>query len=115
MKKIIVFIVLSVFVFSLSACSSDELDGGSKQKEEVDNTTKELLNLTLEELAAYNGKDGNMAYISVDGIIYDVTIKWNNGEHNGVMAGTDASTAINSSPHGKNILEDLEIVGELVE
>ena len=31
------------------------------------------LELTLEELAKFNGKDGNPAYVAVDGIIYDVS------------------------------------------
>ena len=89
----------------------------SKQEDEVvvENTTPEIIQLTLAELSAYNGKDGNMAYIAVDGNIYDVTNEWNNGEHNGVMAGTDATTAIIGAPHGVSILENLEIVGELVE
>ena len=39
--------------------------------------------LTLDELAQYDGQNGNPAYIAVDGVIYDVTnvSQWNGGAH----------------------------------
>lgn len=48
---------------------------------------------TLDELAQYDGKNGNDAYVAVDGIVYDVTnaAKWQNGSHYGVQAGTDCT------------------------
>lgn len=72
--------------------------------------------MTLEELAKYNGKDHENIYIAVDGLIYDVTnIKpWSTGVHQGkVTAGTDGSEMILQSPHGKKVLEKLEVVGKL--
>lgn len=44
---------------------------------------------TVDELAKYNGKNGAKSYISVGGIVYDVTgaSKWNGGNHYGVTAG----------------------------
>ena len=75
------------------------------------------LELTLAELAQYNGKDGNPAYVAVDGIIYDVTnlAKWKNGEHNGYTAGQDLTDIIkNKSPHGVSKLEGVPVVGTLV-
>ena len=81
----------------------------------------EVLELTLEELAKYNGQDGNPAYVAVDGTIYDVTDspKWSKGKHRsvkGVEAGNDLTEKIKSlSPHGTGILEDYPIVGKLVE
>ena len=75
------------------------------------------LELTLAELAQYNGKDGNPAYVAVDGIIYDVTDlpKWKNGEHNGYTAGQDLTDIIkNKSPHGLAKLEGVPVVGKLV-
>ena len=50
-----------------------------------------MLELTLEELKQYDGKNGNPAYVAVDGVIYDVTnvAKWKDGEHNGYSAGND--------------------------
>lgn len=76
------------------------------------------MEFTLEELAKYNGKDGNRAYVAVDGIVYDVTDvpPWKGGEHQGrVSAGKDLSKEIEDlSPHGKSVLEDLPVVGTLV-
>ncbi len=72
---------------------------------------------TLDELAQYDGKNGNDAYVAVEGIVYDVTnaAKWQNGNHYGVQAGTDCTTAISRSPHGSSVLDGLPIVGTLTE
>lgn len=81
-------------------------------------STEELV-LTLEELAAYNGKDGMPAYIAVDGIIYDVTEDighWQGGEHNGFTAGNDLTQEIKElSPHGVSKLSELTVVGRLAD
>lgn len=72
---------------------------------------------TLDELAQYDGKNGNDAYVAVEGIVYDVTnaAKWQKGNHYGVQAGTDCTTAISRSPHGSSVLDGLPIVGTLTE
>ena len=75
------------------------------------------LELTLAELAKYNGKDGNPAYVAVDGVIYDVSgyAKWKNGDHNGYSAGNDLTDIIkNKSPHGVAKLKGVPIVGKLI-
>ena len=69
--------------------------------------TYDKIFMTLSELAQYDGRNGNNAYVLVDGIIYDVTNNpyWPNGNHNGYQAGQDLSAQIKSSPHGiANIL-----------
>ena len=40
---------------------------------------------TAEELAKYNGQDGNPAYVAIDGTVYDVSNvpAWRNGKHHG--------------------------------
>lgn len=80
-------------------------------------TQSNTKNFTLDELSQYDGKNGNDAYVAVSGNVYDVTNadKWQNGNHYGVQAGTDCTTAINSSPHGSSVLDGLIIVGTLVE
>ena len=79
------------------------------------NSTAELV-LTLEELAKFDGKDGNPAYVAVNGVIYDVTNvpQWAGGEHNGNTAGQDLTDVIaNQSPHGLSALDNVPIVGKL--
>ncbi len=70
---------------------------------------------TTEELAQYNGKNGEPAYVAVDGIVYDVTdsYQWRNGEHEGHQAGQDLTSEIQDSPHGVAVLDDLPVVGTL--
>ncbi|MDO5689103.1 MAG: cytochrome b5 domain-containing protein [Tissierellia bacterium] len=80
-------------------------------------TTKEQ-EFTLEELKTYNGRDGNRAYVAVDGIVYDLTDSslWKDGRHNGFEAGADLTTAIKEeSPHGVSKLTGMPVVGKLVE
>ncbi|MBA4347951.1 MAG: hypothetical protein C0413_03770 [Clostridiales bacterium] len=75
------------------------------------------LQLTLEQLKQYNGKNGNPIYIAVDGVIYDVTNDhhWKTGTHEGYSGGKDLTDAImNKSPHGISVLEGVPIVGKLV-
>lgn len=75
------------------------------------------LELTLDQLKQYNGKDGNPAYIAVDGIIYDVSNDrhWKSGSHEGYSAGKDLTDAIKGkSPHGTSVLEGIPVVGKIV-
>ncbi len=74
--------------------------------------------LTLEELSQYNGKDGQPAYVAVDGVIYDFSNipEWKDGEHNGYSAGNDLTEAIKTkSPHGVSKLRGVPVVGKLAE
>lgn len=95
---------------AISAVSSSEAATSSS-------TQPNAQSFTLDELAQYDGKNGNDAYVAVDGIVYDVTnaAKWQNGSHYGVQAGTDCTTAISRSPHGSSVLDGLPIVGTLTE
>ncbi|NLG25339.1 MAG: cytochrome B5 [Clostridiales bacterium] len=75
------------------------------------------MELTLAQLAQYNGENGQPAYVAVDGVIYDVTNAphWPGGSHNGYQAGQDLTDAIkNKSPHGVAKLEGIPIVGKLI-
>ena len=75
------------------------------------------IELTLEQLREFNGKDGKPAYVAVDGIIYDMTasMKWGNGDHNGFEAGNDLTQAIKErSPHGVGKLKNVIEIGVLI-
>ena len=66
----------------------------------------------------YNGKDGQPAYVAVDGVVYDVTQSgaWANGEHNGFEAGKDLTDALaNDAPHDDSNLDGFPVVGTLVD
>lgn len=84
----------------------------------TDTATDTVEVLTLDQLSQYDGQNGNPAYISVDGTIYDVTNvpQWKDGEHNGFSAGKDLTEEIkNISPHGVSKLKGLPVVGKLAE
>ena len=73
------------------------------------------LELTADELAAYDGKDGKPAYVAVNGVIYDVTNvpAWTNGMHKGNTAGKDLTDVITKAPHGDSVRKNLTVVGKL--
>ncbi|MCK7488044.1 MAG: hypothetical protein MZU97_23065 [Bacillus subtilis] len=79
-------------------------------------TTTALPGFTISELAMYNGDNGTLAYMAVNGIVYDVTNAsgWTNGWHQGMhLAGTDATAIFAGSPHSASILNAFPIVGTL--
>ena len=71
---------------------------------------------TLEELEGFNGRNGNSAYVAVDGTIYDVTESsfWRSGNHFGVQAGKDLTEQFYSC-HSNNLesMRGIKIVGIL--
>ncbi|MED1601169.1 cytochrome b5 domain-containing protein [Alkalihalophilus marmarensis] len=72
---------------------------------------------TLEELALYDGKNGQPAYVAVDGIVYDVTSNraWAAATHFGLSAGQNHSAGFASCHAGQqSILATLPVVGRLV-
>jgi len=103
MRKIF-WLVIFMFVLTLVSCKSAN--------------DSELIELTLEELAYYDGKEGRPAYIAVNGDIYDVSdsFYWQSGMHNGFAAGQDLTDEImNQSPHGLANLNRVPIIGKLIE
>ncbi len=71
---------------------------------------------TLEELAKYDGKNGNRAYIAFKGKVYDVTDSsfWLGGDHLGAhVAGKDLTEEMDLAPHGPENLDRVKIVGVL--
>lgn len=72
---------------------------------------------TIEELAKFNGKNGNKAYVAVNGTVYDVSDvpEWQGGEHHGNLAGQDVTEALKRAPHGDKVLNGLPVVGKLTD
>lgn len=75
-----------------------------------------LRDFTLQELAKYNGKDGNAAYVAVNGVVYDVTnnAAWAAATHFGLMAGKDLTSEFSSCHPGQPTLSKLKIVGKII-
>lgn len=71
---------------------------------------------TLQELAAYDGKDGNPAYVAVNGIVCNVTnsAAWAAATHFGLIAGRDLTDEFIACHVGQPILNTLTVVGKLV-
>ncbi len=107
---------------SAAAASSSAISSQASSSEDTSSSASSQAEekvFTLEELATYNGKNGQPAYVAVDGVVYDVTAspEWTNGEHKmGVTAGQDLTDIIKEkSPHGVAILEKFPVVGKLAE
>lgn len=72
---------------------------------------------TREQLAAYTGRNGNPAYVAVNGTVYDVTNNkaWSAASHFGLSAGKDLTAEFASCHEAQQwILATLRPVGRLV-
>lgn len=109
LKSIIIVTALFMLIGILIAgCSNSEMSSDNAEMKEF----------TMEEIEKYDGKDGNPAYIVVDGVVYDVTDlpPWKGGMHNGYGAGRDLTEEIKTkSPHGVSKLKAAKVVGKVVE
>ncbi len=75
-----------------------------------------MTELTREELAKYNGKEGRPAYIAYYGKIYDVTnsFLWKGGIHQVIHnAGKDLTDELKNAPHGASLLSRVPVIGIL--
>jgi predicted heme/steroid binding protein len=71
---------------------------------------------TVQELAAYDGRDGAPAYVAFEGKVYDVTASflWQGGVHQVLhRAGTDLTQALGQAPHSPDLLKKFVVVGLL--
>lgn len=125
-KAYFVVLFLLVLAVALAGCSNASPSASSGGSASVSSPASDSaqasasasgeLTLTKEQLAAYNGQNGQPAYIAVDGVIYDVTNvpQWKNGQHAGFSAGQDVTDIIkNKSPHGVSKLNGIPVVGKL--
>ncbi len=122
MKKILILISLLVFTLSiLAGCSSEDTSNVETTEVGTEATTiadEALPVFTLEELAKYDGQNGNPVYVGYEGKVYDVSNieAWKTGTHQGrVKAGQDLTDVLNNeAPHSsKNLTDNAPIVGLL--
>lgn len=109
MKKILYLSLMVTLGLALAGCEST-----LSLNDQTNLTTESSSVFTLDDLSNYTGADGTTAYIAIDGVIYDVTNVFSNGQHKGMqLGGTDATTVFASSPHSADLLASLLVVGTL--
>ena len=77
-----------------------------------------MLEITLDDLAKYNGRSGAPASIAFQGKVYDVSrsFLWQQGRHQVVhTAGKDLTSELEAAPHTAAMLERAPIVGTLAD
>ncbi len=75
-------------------------------------------NMTREELARNDGREGRKAYVAVGGTVYDVTGSdlWKGGDHQGEhQAGADLTEELKKAPHVRSVVERFPVVGQMEE
>ncbi|SDZ83678.1 Predicted heme/steroid binding protein [Desulfuromusa kysingii] len=72
--------------------------------------------MTITELAKFDGRDGQPAYVAVNGKVYDVSASsyWQDGLHEGEhRAGQDLTAELRQAPHLKTVIEGFPLVGQI--
>jgi predicted heme/steroid binding protein len=101
---------------TVSTTAGQAVTTGSTDASTTAAASATLKEFTVDELATFDGQNGNPSYIAVDGNVYDVSnaTPWKNGSHFGkYTAGKDLSKAIVLVSHGKSKLSEVPIVGTL--
>lgn len=73
---------------------------------------------TRQELARFNGRDGNPAYVAYGGQIYDVSASyhWRGGTHWVLHeAGRDLTREMDQAPHTEALMARVPVIGILVD
>ena len=95
----------------------EEKDNGIEDIKVDFNSREEVGCYRIEDICKFDGKDGTLAYIVVNDIVYDVTsiVQWSDGKHYGLSAGKDL-TAYFETCHKdeKYILKKLKVVGKII-
>ena len=124
MKKISMLIGFFALFMILAACegtttTTRDNDTNGNIVDNGDNGETEWLELTLEELAEFDGREGRRGIIAYEGYLYEVTDspRWRNGVHEpGITAGNDLTDELNNNiRHGAEMLNRVPRIGELVD
>lgn len=120
LKKLL---ILSTILLFVSGCSSSEELRPIDRNVESDNSTQQetTTEVSSNDLASADGKDGNPCYVAVDGNVYEIKGSnfWVEGEHTTssgrAKCGQDNSNTITSAPHGMSKLTSSKVtlIGKL--
>ncbi len=110
--KLSLFLFMVLAVLIVTFVIAPKLERNTQQAVKLDKK-----NLTIDELAQFDGKEGRPAYFAFNGSVYDVTASklWKEGNHvQRHMAGFDLTNALKQAPHGENRLDLVPIIGKLL-
>jgi predicted heme/steroid binding protein len=116
---ILLTIKIALFLVMMSSALVVTIFIGPKMRQRLKSPVAACLSkeMTEEQLAAFDGKEGRPAYIAYKGIIYDITNSrlWKSGQH--MMkhhAGTDLTEMLKLAPHGEDKVLAMTQVGMCV-
>lgn len=97
---------------SQSSTTSTTTTSNSDSTSSASTSSAETKTFTLSELSQYDGKNGNSAYVAVDGKVYDLTAVFKSGKHYSHYAGKELTNAFYSY-HAARALGKYPVVGTL--
>jgi len=113
---ILLTIKIALFLVMLTSAFIVTVFIGPKMRQRLKSPVAACLSkeMTLEQLSAFDGKEGRPAYIVYKGMVYDITNSrlWKNGTH--MMkhhAGTDLTDVLSTAPHGEDKVLAMTQVG----
>ncbi|SDM41654.1 Predicted heme/steroid binding protein [Geoalkalibacter ferrihydriticus] len=74
--------------------------------------------MNLDDLAKHDGRNGNKAYVAINGKVYDVSTSdwWTDGDHQGAhQAGADLTQELAGAPHVRAVIERFPVVDHIAE
>jgi predicted heme/steroid binding protein len=113
---ILLTVKIALFLVMLSSAVVVTAFIGPKMRQRLKSPVAACLSkeLTLEQLAAFDGREGRPAYLAYRGIIYDVTNShlWKAGAHMiKHHAGRDLTDVLKDAPHGEDKVLAMPQVG----
>ena len=104
--KIILPLAAMLLMFGIALCGYPAADtpagavtshaGAAVSQTSQETKTPREKTFTKTQLAKFDGRNGNAAYVAYEGIVYDVSSKWEDGEHHGIKAGMDITSQLDN-------------------
>lgn len=113
---ILLLVKITIFTIMVSSALFVVFVIGPKLKKKKILQSSKSGELTLAELAGFDGEEGRPAYFAFKGIIYDVSQSklWGNGSHmKRHQAGVDLTDILSQAPHDEDKILAMPEVGQL--
>jgi len=119
-SKIIITLILVVLALAgaMFIARNKETTSKTEVKNTTSNTTNSTSTVTLAQVQANDGKNGNACWVVVDKTVYEISgfAQWVDGVHTSsggqARCGKDETNVIGESPHGRSVLRLLKVVGQ---